>query len=57
LNEFDFVSNIPKINNYIGTGEPICTINAKSSDEKKVKKILLDNISLVKNKLKNIEII
>ena len=57
LKEFSFVSNIPKINNHIEVGEPICTINSISDDEKKAKKLLLDNISLVKDKLITAEII
>jgi len=57
LKKFNFVSNIPKVKNHFDTGDPVCTINAKSIDEKKAKKILLDNISLVRNELTNIEII
>ena len=57
LSEFSFVSNIPKTNTSIAVGDPICTVNSCSSDEKKAKNLLLNNISLVKKQLKNIEII
>lgn len=57
LGNFDFVTNIPKLNNFIDVGDPICTINSESNDEKKVKNLLLNNISLIKKELINIEII
>ena len=57
IENYDFVSNIPQINTHIEVGQPICTISVTSEYEKKTKKILLDNISLIKSKLKNIEII
>ena len=57
LNKFSFVSNIPQLDASIKPGEPICTINSKSDNEKKAKNLLLDNISLIKAELKNIEII
>ena len=57
LNKFDFVSNIPQLDKSIESGDPICTINSKSDNEKKAKNLLLDNISLIKAELKNIEII
>ena len=37
LSEFSFVSNIPKTNTSIAVGDPICTVNSCSSDEKKQK--------------------
>ena len=57
LKKYSFVSNIPKMNTRIDVGQPICTISVNSDDEKKAKKLLSDNILLIKNKLKNIEII
>ena len=56
LSSFDFLLNIPEKGVYIEEGQPICTIFASSDNEKKTNKLLLDNILLVKNKLKNIEI-
>ena len=56
LSSFDFLLNIPEKGVYIEEGQPICTIFASSGNEKKTNKLLLDNILLVKNKLKNIEI-
>ena len=57
LKKHNFVSNVPKINTNIDVGQPICTINVNSDDQKKTKNLLSDNILLIKNKLKNIEII
>jgi len=57
LENYNFISNIPQINTRIEVGQPICTINVTSDSEKKAKKILSDNISLIKHKLKNVEII
>ena len=57
LLEYNFISNIPVVNTSINIGDPICTINITSDDEKKVNKLLSDNISLIKNKLTNVEII
>jgi len=57
LKKHNFVSNVPKINTNIDVGQPICTINVNSDDQKKIKNLLSDNILLIKNKLKNIEII
>ena len=57
LLEHDFISNIPEVNTSINVGDPICTVNITSEDGKKVNKLLSDNISLIKNKLTNIEII
>ena len=57
LKNYSFVSNIPKINTHIEVGQPICTISVNSDNEKKAKKLLSDNILLLKNKLKPIEII
>jgi len=54
---YDFISNIPEVNTSINVGDPVCTVNITSEDEKKVNKLLSDNISLIKNKLTNIEII
>ena len=54
---YDFISNIPEVNTSINVGDPICTVNVTSEDGKKVNKLLSDNISLIKNKLTNIEII
>ena len=57
FSSFDFLLNIPEKGVYIEEGQPICTIFASSDSEKKTNKLLLDNILLVKNILKNIEII
>ncbi|MDB2461251.1 ATP-grasp domain-containing protein [Gammaproteobacteria bacterium] len=57
LKKFSFVSNIPKMNSHIDVGQPICTISVNSDNEKKAKNLLSDNILLIKNKLKNVEII
>lgn len=57
FSSFDFLLNIPEKGIYIDEGHPICTIFASSDTEKKTNKLLLDNILLVKNVLKNIEII
>ena len=57
LKKFNFVSNIPKLNNHIDAGYPICTINSEADDEKKVKNLLINNISLVKKELITTEII
>ena len=57
LGKFDFLTNIPKLRNHIDVGDPICTINSEAENEKKVKNLLLDNISLIKNELINVEII
>jgi len=57
LLEYDFISNIPEVNTIINVGDPICAVNITSEDGKKVNKLLSDNISLIKNKLTNIEII
>ena len=57
LSKYNFVSNIPKKNTYIELGEPICTITVASSKKSLLNKIMLNNISLIKNELKDIEII
>ena len=57
FSSFDFLLNIPEKDIYIDEGQPICTIFVSSDSEKKTNKLLLDNILLVKNVLKNIEII
>ena len=57
LLKYDYVSNVPKRDCFIKSGDPICTVCVKSYDAKKTDKLLADNISLIKHELNNIEII
>tara|TARA_Y100000590_G_C15702777_1_gene1007422 strand:- start:786 stop:1907 length:1122 start_codon:yes stop_codon:yes gene_type:complete len=49
--DVNYISNIPKLNTKIKSGEPICTVHANSVSEKDLRRILDRNSSFIKNKL------
>ncbi len=55
--ELNFLINIPKQNTFIEVGYPICTICSKSNTNESLKSVMSERLQLVKNKLKNVEII